>query len=256
MNLILDETLFFYLLGGWIGFAFIIFIVLFFIPAPYGRYLKNGWGPNLPSRPGWLIMESFSLIGIIVLFLLGKRTSNPVALIFVAMWVFHYGYRAVFFPLTRKTKKKQLPILVMLFAILFNCLNCAFNGYYLFFIGPLFPVQWLADVRFILGFSLFALGFIIHVHADNILNSLRNSKTNGYRIPLGGLFHWISCPNYLGEIIEWTGWAIATWSFAGLSFALWTVANLAPRALTHHKWYKSTFKDYPHKRKALIPFLL
>jgi len=37
---------------------------------------------------------------------------------------------------------------------------------------------------------------------------------------------------------------------------LWTIANLAPRALANHKWYKETFPEYPSQRKALIPFFL
>ena len=37
---------------------------------------------------------------------------------------------------------------------------------------------------------------------------------------------YISAPNYFGEIVEWIGWAILTWSISGLVFALWTIANL------------------------------
>ena len=43
-------------------------------------------------------------------------------------------------------------------------------------------------------------------------------KGAGYHIPQG-LFHKsVSSPNYLGEIIEWLGWAILTWSISGLVF--------------------------------------
>jgi 3-oxo-5-alpha-steroid 4-dehydrogenase 1 len=49
---------------------------------------------------------------------------------------------------------------------------------------------------------------------------------------------------------------MATWSLAGLSFALWTFANLVPRALSNHRWYKEQFPDYPKNRKAILPFLL
>ena len=59
-----------------------------------------------------------------------------------------------------------------------------------------------------------------------------------------------------GEIIEWIGFAVMTWSVAALAFAIWTAANLAPRALSHHKWYRETFPDYPTERKALIPFVV
>jgi len=75
----------------------------------------------------------------------------------------------------------------------------------------------------------------------------------GYKIPHGGLFERVSCPNYLGEIIEWSGWALATWCLPGLSFAVWTFANLAPRARAHHRWYRAKFPEYPEERKALIP---
>ena len=70
------------------------------------------------------------------------------------------------------------------------------------------------------------------------------------------MFERVSCPNYFGEILEWLGWAIATWSPAGLAFFVWTVANLTPRAIAHHKWYKDEFENYPDERKALIPFLV
>ena len=66
----------------------------------------------------------------------------------------------------------------------------------------------------------------------------------------------MSCPNYLGEMLEWFGWALASWSPAGLAFALYTVANLMPRALQTHRWYRAQFPDYPANRKALVPFLI
>ena len=102
----------------------------------------------------------------------------------------------------------------------------------------------------------FFSGFLIHMHSDSVLNNLRKNGSAGYRIPDRGLFSLVSCPNYLGEMIQWTGWALATWSLPGLCFCIWTVANLAPRALSHHRWYKKTFKNYPENRKAVIPFLI
>jgi len=70
------------------------------------------------------------------------------------------------------------------------------------------------------------------------------------------MYRYVSCPNYLGEILEWAAWAVLTWSLVGLVFAIWTGANLIPRALAHHKWYQEKFPDYPKDRKAIIPFLL
>ena len=104
-----------------------------------------------------------------------------------------------------------------------------------------------------IGLILFLAGYGVNRWADLTLRGLRRPGETGYKIPYGGLFRWVSCPNYLGEIVEWFGWALTTWSLPGLAFALWTVANLAPRARAHHAWYHDHFPDYPPERKALIP---
>jgi len=114
----------------------------------------------------------------------------------------------------------------------------------------------LLNPHFIIGLALFLTGFIINQVSDNHLLHLRNGRKKGYSIPTHPLFKYVSCPNFAGEILEWTGFAIMTWSLPGLSFAIWTAVNLIPRALHHHAWYKETFPDYPKKRKALIPYIL
>ena len=95
----------------------------------------------------------------------------------------------------------------------------------------------------------------LNIKSDNILLSLR-SKSGEYNIPNGFMFKQISFPNYFGEILEWTAFALMTWSLAGLSFMIWTMANLVPRAIAGHKWYKNTFDNYPKNRKAIFPFIL
>ena len=76
------------------------------------------------------------------------------------------------------------------------------------------------------------------------------------RDPRGGAFEYLSCPNLLGEIMEWTGLAVLTWCVPALGFALWTAANLVPRALWRHRWYRETFPDYPRSRRAILPWVL
>jgi steroid 5-alpha-reductase/3-oxo-5-alpha-steroid 4-dehydrogenase 1 len=100
---------------------------------------------------------------------------------------------------------------------------------------------------------IFAIGFVINRHADSVLLSLRKPGETGYKIPYGGLYNYISCPNYFGEMVEWFGFAFAAQSLSGWSFFIWTVCNLAPRAVLHHKWYLKKFPDYPKQRRALIP---
>ena len=109
---------------------------------------------------------------------------------------------------------------------------------------------------FILGLGLFIMGMFINIRSDYIMVNLRKEKGPGYHLPSKFLFKYIDSPNYFGEIIEWTGWAILTWSISGAVLLAWTIANLFPRALTHHRWYKENFDDYPENRKAIIPGII
>jgi steroid 5-alpha reductase family enzyme len=103
---------------------------------------------------------------------------------------------------------------------------------------------------------LFIAGFAINLYSDTYLISLRQEKGSRYKIPQRGLFRYVSCPNFLGEIIEWGGFALLTWCLPTFSFFIWTAVNLIPRALDHHRWYKSHFSEYPDERKAVLPFIL
>ena len=147
-------------------------------------------------------------------------------------------------------------LLIALSAIFFNSMNAGLNGYYLGQFGHTYTLDWLLDFRFIIGLSLFIIGAVINIQSDNILLNLRTPTEQGYKIPRGGLFQYISCPNHFGELIEWIGFAILCWNLPALSFAIWTIANLVPRALAHHQWYQTHFPDYPKDRKAVFPFLL
>ena len=100
---------------------------------------------------------------------------------------------------------------------------------------------------------VFFSGLYINRKADHMLKALRAPGDSGYKIPRGWLYERITSPNYLGEIIQWTGWAIATWSLGGVAFAIFTAANLVPRAIQHHRWYHERFPDYPKDRNIILP---
>ena len=230
------------------------FATLFFITAPYGRHIRQGWGPRLPNWLGWLLMESVSAIGMGMMFLIGDAPRTAITVIFLLMWEAHYIHRAFIYPFLLRDGRKKMPLIVALLAAVFNLGNAYLNGRYLFhFSHNRYGPSWLLEPRFLAGALLFVIGFAINRWADNTLRELRRPGETGYRIPQGGLYRYISCPNYFGEIVEWIGWALATWSLPGLAFAVWTIANLVPRAWSHHQWYHEQFRNYPLERKALIP---
>lgn len=238
----------------WIALALLLMPIQLFVTAPYGRHVRTGWGPSLPNRLGWFLMEAVSLALFAALFLSGPAPKTAPTWVFFALWVAHYANRSLIFPWRTKTRGKTIPLAIVLGAVSFNLVNAGLNGFNL---GTLarYPNAWLADPRFLVGLAIFLAGAATNIWADNRLIALRNGDS-GYNIPRGGLFAWISCPNLLGEIVEWFGFAIMCWNLPALSFAVWTAANLVPRALSHHAWYRSHFMDYPRGRRAVIPFLL
>jgi hypothetical protein len=253
----MDATTIQYLAIAWILVAIITFPVLLKVTQPYGRHTGKNWGPMMDNRLGWILMEIPSLIIFSALVLLGPGDhSSPVWVLF-GLWAIHYFNRSVIFPLRTRTSGKKMPVVIVLSAIFFNLVNASLNGYWLGFVAPPYPADWMTDPRFIIGALIFVTGFLINQLSDKKLIGLRKGGKTGYFIPRGGLFNYISCPNFFGEIVEWSGFAIMAWNFPALSFAVWTAANLIPRAIDHHKWYKGYFKDeYPKSRKAVIPFVI
>jgi 3-oxo-5-alpha-steroid 4-dehydrogenase 1 len=232
------------------------FLALLFIPAPYGRYGRPGWGPTIPARLGWVLQELPAPLLFAIVFFRGEWAFRPVPLVFLGMWELHYVYRTFVYPLRQSASAARMPVTTVAMAIAFNVLNASLNAYAISH-GALRHVEsWFVDPRFLVGVALFAIGWRVNHQSDAILRSLRQPGESGYKIPYGGLYRFVSCPNYLGELIEWSGWALATWTYAGFGFAFFTAANLVPRALSHHEWYREKFPDYPPERKAIVPWVL
>jgi len=245
-----------YLLYSWFILSAVVFLALLFITAPYGRHSRGGWGPTIPSALGWVVMEAPAALVILVFYLVAPRPVSAAAWVFLGLWELHYIHRSFIYPFRARLAGKTMPLSVALMAIFFNGVNGYLNGRYFTALGPEYPADWLTDPRFLAGVAVFLVGLAANLHSDTILINLRAPGETGYKIPHGGLFRLVTCPNYLGEMVEWCGWALLTWSTPGLAFAAWTAANLLPRALTHHKWYREKFPDYPPRRRAVIPFLL
>ena len=246
-----EQSFFYVLIAGWFSLAVVVFLALLFFAAPYGRYLRRGWGPTVNNKTGWVVMEVAAPLALAVCFVTGGNTNTIATLVFLGLWQAHYIHRAFIYPFSLRSR--EMPITIIGFGLLFNAINGYLNGRCIFGFSGGYGNEWLADPRFIIGVALFIAGFIINRQADRILHNLSKSADSGYKIPHGGLYRWISCPNYLGEIIIWAGWALATWSLPGLAFAVWTAANLVPRARSHHAWYQKNFADYPPQRRALLP---
>jgi len=251
-----ELALYDYLLWGVFATAALTAITLLLLPAPYGRHQRKGWGPTMGTRAAWVVMESPAVIAFFGFYACGARATDLVPLVLLATWQSHYLYRTFIYPMRLRPGGRPTPVAVVAMGFLFNTINAYLNARFLSELGPVYETSWLLDPRFLIGVSMFVGGMALNRQADRVLLNLRKPGESGYKIPRGGAYNLISCPNYFGETVQWLGWALACWSLAGLSFAVFTAANLIPRALAHHRWYHETFPDYPKKRRAVIPWIL
>ena len=226
----------------------------------FGESNKGGF--RLSSKMGWILMELPALIVFPIVFFLGSKAYHPVPLFFLGLWVFHYLNRAIINPMLMRTAagtKNSFDPSVMVAGWVVLALHSYLNAAYLSEYGTHYQVAWLQDPRFIIGMMIYLFGFTLNVYSDHLLRSLRSLKPHPdeprYKIPYGGLFRYVSCPQYLGEILSFIGLAVMTWNLGAVFVVLVTIANLVPRAQVTHAWFKQNFADYPAERKAIIPFL-
>jgi len=222
-----EEIYYWILLKLWISLSIFVFIVLFFISAPYGRHSRSGWGFTLNNRWAWFLMELPSPLIILICFYYRENNQlgeNYVTFIFLLLWQLHYINRAIFFPLRLIPTRDVMNSSVFVLCILFNALNAYFNGRYLWKVCDPFveyPGVWqtFTQPRVFFGLLLFLAGMIINQQSDSILINMKrelkskhNSNdydvnveekrdrdnykslkrkqkpTNSYGIPKGGFF--------------------------------------------------------------------
>ena len=245
------------LLAFILGFSVLMFIASFFYTTPYGRFKAGDSKFDFPPLPGWILLESPCLFAAALTFYFsGGNNKALVPLIFICIWQSHYFYRSVIFPMRVSSGSKPVALSGILFGIVFNSINGFLNGYAFSHAEHLLDSSWLTTPYFLIGISMMIIGLSINIYSDTVLKNLRKPGETGYKIPHGGLYRFISVPNYFGEIIEWCGLALAACTPAAAAFAIFTIANLFPRALAHHRWYQEKFEDYPIERKAIIPFVI
>ncbi len=247
-----------------LAFAYvgIVIIAAPFVDTPYGRFASEKFGLNLGPRFGWFLMELPATLVFFAVFFSGDHWSEPVPLVFAGMWALHYANRGFFFPFSIRVPpgaKGSFSIMVVGTGWLATSMHGYLNAAYVSDLGDY--GGWFSDARFWVGLVVYYVSYALVLHSDSIIRNLRTREEVArgekvYRIPQGGMFRFVTCPNYLFEITGWAGFAVCTWSLGSVFVLGISIANLVPRALSTHKWYRERFEDYPAERKALIPFIL
>lgn len=241
-----------------LALAVVVFIALHRVTAGYGMMYNKKWGPPVGNRLGWVLMEAPVFVAMLLFWLLSPRRGEVAPGVMASLFLLHYFQRSFIFPLLIKGKGR-MPFAIIAMGVVFNLINAYMIGGWLFWVSPegTYPPSWLGSPLFILGTVIFFTGMAININSDHIIRSLRKPGDTRHYIPRGGMYKYVASANYFGELTEWIGYAILTWSLGGLAFAVWTFANLAPRARSIHRRYIAEFGDEYARlnRKYIIPFI-
>ena len=258
MNSLFDHEVYYTVIQIMSLLAVVVFIALHRVTAGYGMMYTPGWGPSVGNRAGWVMMEAPVFAAMILLWCLSPRAGETIPGVICCFFLFHYFQRSFIFPFLMRGKSR-MPLAIVLMGIVFNLINAYLIGGWLFYVSPegYYPGDWLYSWQFVTGAVVFLSGMWINIQSDSIVRHLRKPGDTRHYIPRGGMYRYVTSANYFGEVMEWTGFAILSWSLAGAVFVIWTFANLAPRAVKIHERYISEFGDeyISLHRKKIIPFI-
>lgn len=252
------ENAFNVLIYAMLGLAVVVFVSLYFVTAGYGQFRTKQWGWSINNKLAWVLMEIP-----VFLVMLGIWCGSPLKwdlpqLVLFGLFELHYFQRSLVFPCLLKGQSK-MPVAIVLMGITFNVINGLIQGGGLYWHpnpdfqeGACYLLRWNA----IAGILLFIVGMAVNLHSDHVIRHLRQPGDTRHYLPQKGMYRYVTSANYLGEITEWIGFALAAATLAAWVFPIWTAANLVPRAHAIYNRYKEEFgTEALSGKKRIIPFV-
>ena len=173
------------LLTAWFAVAVATFPFLFTATAPYGKFVRAGWGPFVDGNVGWAAQEVVSP----VFFWLGYTRGDAIfddltrapdggwyARALPWVWYAHYFHRALIYPATRRMSRTTAATVCA--AVGFNVINGALIGAELAH-GTAKP----NDAQIVAGAVVTAFGAVLNIWHDVLLARLRARSSRRVRRP-------------------------------------------------------------------------
>ena len=253
----MTETAYYLLLKSMVAMASVVFVALYFVKAGYGKFRTPGWGCSINNKLAWVLMEAPVFLTMAVLWLESSDKWQLPQLVLFLLFELHYFQRSFVFPLLLKGKG-MMPVSIMLMGVTFNVVNGMMQAGGLFVFPPAeyaSGASYLLQPRTLAGIAVFFVGMAVNLHSDHVIRSLRKPGDTRHYLPEKGMYRYVTSANYFGELVEWTGFAIASSTWASWVFVVWTAANLVPRAAAIYNRYAEEFGEAVRRRKRIIPFV-
>ena len=115
--------------------ALAVFIALHFFEAGYGYLFDRRYGPPIPNKIGWVLMESPVFIFMCILWAASDRMGQAGPLALFLLFEAHYFQRSFIFPMLLRGNSR-MPLGIVLMGMLFNTLNALMQGGWIFYVSP------------------------------------------------------------------------------------------------------------------------
>lgn len=254
----ISKELFDTMVWSMMALAVVVFVCLYFINAGYGQFRTGQWGPSINNRVAWVLMEAPVFLVMCLIWGSAGFDLRLPQLVLLLLFQLHYFQRSFVFPFLLQGKGR-MPLTIIGMGILFNVINGVLQGGGLYWYpNPDFSLgaAYLWRPHVLLGILLFLVGLVINWHSDHVIRHLRKPGDTGHYLPRKGMYRYVTSANYLGELMEWVGFALAAATPAAWVFPVWTAANLVPRAHAIHRRYHREFGDEAlGSRRRIIPFI-
>ncbi|PIN20619.1 Steroid reductase [Handroanthus impetiginosus] len=102
----------------------------------------------------------------------------------------------------------------------------------------------LTDLKYV-GILVFLGGMCGNFYHHLLLSRLRKKGDEGYKIPRGGLFNLVICPQYLFEIVTFVGISFISQTTLPYLFTLGSAFYLLGMSHATRNSYLSKFEDFP-----------
>jgi 3-oxo-5-alpha-steroid 4-dehydrogenase 1 len=230
----------------------------FHIPYSKFRSLRGfRWTASVNSRVGWFVAYLVPLLVYVGLHLQAGSPRSPYHWALLAGMVFHFGKRCLESLFLHKYSKPTGATAYLLIIWAYSTMVLAAGWFQTHAVSA--AEGWAPELRpaLIAGAGIFLVGQAINFYHHLLLARLRPAGAvgQGYRVPQGGLFRWVACPHYLGEIISWVGYAVMAGLPPSWGNAAVVVVYLGARSRSTLRWYQQNLPDWPADRRALVPRL-
>jgi hypothetical protein len=213
---------------------------------PYGKF-RTGAGVN--SRAGWALTYATPVFVYIALWVEGGLPQTPYHLAVFGAFLLHF-VRRIFEVSFANSYSRPTPLRALVFiAFLYSGVGASCGFFQVRTFG-----QPISQPIFIIGVLTFAFGEVFNGYHHWLLARLRPLGVRIYTVPRRGLFGWVACAHYLGEILSFVGYAMMSNLLPVWGNAVVVTAYLSARANSTLNWYRREMPlQIPSGWRRLIP---